>query len=152
VQYVSDRGALAVDALAALGLTRGGLHERAVANLKRALPPGFAPGDHPAVLDDESGVIVLALPDAVPPLEAWIAYPLRGEGLVVMREGASTTRDELLRLARAHKEDPKPVFASPVRVSKRGFMPFDWPDEKRTTDPGFASPDAKIAGEPGDER
>src|SRR5690606_34831563 len=125
-------------ALSALGLTRGGLHERALANLRRAIPPGFAPGDDPAVLDDD-GAAILALPDLVPADDAWIAFPLAGEGLVVMREGAPSTRAELARLKDA-AAGAAPLFERPVRVTRRGFEPFEWPSG-RATDPGYGVPD-----------
>ncbi|HEY8430406.1 MAG TPA: hypothetical protein VIL20_18630 [Sandaracinaceae bacterium] len=138
VRYLDADGApLDVNALSALGLTRGGLHERALANLRRAIPPGFAPGDEPALLDD-AGAAILVLPELVPDGDAWIAFPLAGEGLVVMREGAASTRAELARLKDA--AGSAPLFERPVRVTRRGFEPFEWPSG-RTTSPGHGAPD-----------
>lgn len=141
LRYVGgDGAAIEAGALATLGLTRGGLHERALANLRRAIPPGFAPGDDPAVIDDH-GAAILALPELVPAGEAWIAYPMPGEGLVVMREGATSTRDELARLERESKDGEARLFDKPVRVSRRGFEPLEWPSSGRSTDPGFSGGD-----------
>jgi hypothetical protein len=135
---------LGADVLTGLGLTRGGLHEKALANLRRSVPPGFAPGDEPALLDDPSLSTILALPELVPIGHAWIAYPVRGEGLFVMREESPSTRGELVRLAQARGSEP--VFERPVRVSRRGFEALEWPSAERTTDPGYATPDGR--GEP----
>ncbi len=139
-----DGAPVAATGLSALGLTRGGLHEKALSNLRRAVPPGFSPGEEPAVLDDPTLSTILALPELVPVGHAWITYPVRGEGLFVMREDLSSTRAELLRLAR--DRDTEPVFERPVRVTRRGFEPFEWPSADRTTDPGFAAPDAAPDG------
>jgi hypothetical protein len=125
----ADGNAFAASALASLGLTRGGLHERAMTNLRRAVPPSFAPSDEPAVLEDEQAATLLVLPELVPAGEAWIAFALRGEGLIVMREGAPSTREELRRLDRARHDDPKPIFTRPLRITKRGFEPLDWPSK-----------------------
>ncbi len=145
VRYAAGDGdPIASRALAELGLTRGGLHERALANLRRAIPPGFAPSVEPALLDDADGAAVLALPDLVPAGETWLAYPLRGEGLIVMRESEPSTHAELARLGRAHRADPHPIFERPVRITRRGFEPVDWP-EGRATNPGFASPDTPVS-------
>src|SRR5690606_23790333 len=109
-----------------------------LANLRRAVPPAFAPGEDPALLDNE-GAALLALPELVPPGQAWIAYPLRGEGLIVLLEGAASTPAELERLDRAHHALEAPVFSRPVRVTARGFTPIEWPSKGRPTDPGFAA-------------
>ena len=138
VTYLDDGEPMTTARMMELGLTRGGLHERALANLRGAIPPGFAPGDEPALLDDE-GAALLALPALVPAGHAWIAYPLRGEGLVVLMEGAASTAAELERLERAHQALDAPLFARPVRVTARGFTPLDWPSQGRPTDPGFAA-------------
>lgn len=138
-----DGQPLGTSVLAELGLTRGGLHERALANLSRALPPGFAPGDEPALLDDPSSI--LALPELVPLGHAWVAYPVRGEGLFVLREGAPSTGAELARLRALSGGDP--VFERPVRVTRRGFEPLEWPSAERTTDPGYGALDPSAGGE-----
>jgi len=128
VMYLEDGEAMTTARMMELGLTRGGLHERALANLRRAIPPGFAPGDDPALLDD-GGAALLALPELVPAGHAWIAYPLRGEGLLVLKEAAPSTAAELERLDRAHHALDAPLFARPVRVTARGFTPLDWPSK-----------------------
>ena len=52
----------------------------------------------------------------------WQAFDADG-ALVVMREGASTTEDELGRLAAERGEAP--LFDRPVRVTRHGFGPAD---------------------------
>jgi hypothetical protein len=135
--YLADGETMTTARMMELGLTRGGVHERALANLRRAIPPGFAPGEDPALLDDV-GAALLALPELVPPSGAWIAYPLRGEGLVVLGEAAASTPAELERLDRAHHALEAPIFARPVRITSRGFTPVDWPSKGQPTGPGFA--------------
>src|SRR5690606_34949264 len=135
ITYLADGEPLTTARMSELGLTRGGVHERALANLRRALPPGFAPSDDPAVLDDE-GAALLSLPELVPQGAAWIAYPLPGEGLVVMREGAASTAAELERIERAHRALEAPTFTRPVRVTQRGFTPLDWPSRATGDAPG----------------
>jgi hypothetical protein len=141
VRYVAGDDVIDVSALEKLGLTRGGLHERALANVRRTIPNGFAPTDQPAVLDDAGAAALLALPEMVQVGDAWIAYPLRGEGLVVMREGVPSTSQELARLKREHDGDASPVFPHPVRITRKGFAPYEWPSSERSTNPGFSSPD-----------
>ena len=88
--------------------------------------PGFAPGDEPAVLDDE-GAALLVLPELVPEGEVWIAYPSPTEGVIVLREGAASTETELARLEQAHRQHSRSLFTRPVRVTRRGFSPVEWP-------------------------
>jgi hypothetical protein len=149
IRYLADDTPVETSALGALGLTRGGIHERALTSLRRTIPPGFAPTNEPAILDD-AGAALLVLPELVPLADAWIVYPLAGEGLIVMRETAPTTRDELLKLEKAHKETKAPLFDRPVRVSRRGFEPFEWPSAERSTNPGFSSPDRPVQKPKGD--
>ncbi|HJL14668.1 MAG TPA: hypothetical protein RMH99_03370 [Sandaracinaceae bacterium LLY-WYZ-13_1] len=130
-----DTVLLSSAALRGVGLTRGGIHERALANARRRLPPGFGPGADPAILDDGADAL-LALPELVPAGESWLAYPLEDGALVVLREGAEGAEEELRRLA---DEPGAAGFERPVRVRRRGFEPADWPARRaRGTDPGDA--------------
>lgn len=126
IVYLADDEALTTQTMTSLGLSRSDVHERALANLRRALPPGFAPGDEPAVLDDE-GAALLVLPELVPEGEVWIAYPSPTEGVIVLREGAASTETELARLEQAHRQHSRSLFTRPVRVTRRGFSPVEWP-------------------------
>ncbi|MCA9610346.1 MAG: hypothetical protein KC619_32345, partial [Myxococcales bacterium] len=129
----------ATAALRGLRASRAELHDRALANLRRVVPPGFAPTDEPAWLDGGAAAVLL-LPDLVPHGEAWIAYPDADGALVVMKEGASTTDEELARLAAARGDEP--LFDRPVRVTRHGFAPAEWPAGvgDRRTDPGHSDP------------
>jgi hypothetical protein len=136
IAYAADGELLTTATMMSLGLTRGAVHDRALANLRAAIPAGFAPGDEPAVLDDD-GAALLVLPELVPPGDAWLAFPLAGEGLVVMRERAASTPAELARLHRARQGA---ALSRPVRISKGGFAPVDWPPNDRVTDSGGGEP------------
>ena len=126
-------------ALRGLKVSRAELHERALANLRRTVPPGFGPTDEPAYLDDGSAAL-LVLPALVPTGQTWLAYPDEDGALVVLREDAPSTDDELRRLAGARTEAS--LFDRPVRVKPRGFEPATWPEgtSVRKTDPGFSDP------------
>ena len=139
---VNEENGLVLFASAALrGLkqSRTGIHERALDNVRETLPPGFAPGEEPAILDGNAAAL-LVLPELLSPGEAWIAFPTGQGELVVMREGASSTESELRRLAKDRSETP--LFERPVRVRHSGFSPSNWPKgaTDRQTDPGFSDP------------
>ncbi|MBX3272920.1 MAG: hypothetical protein KF729_21840 [Sandaracinaceae bacterium] len=129
----------ATDALRGLRVGRSELHDRALANLARQVPGGFAPTDEPAWLDGGAAAL-LCLPSLVPHGAAWLAYPEPDGALVVLREDAPGTAEELARLATERGDAP--LFDRPVRVTRGGFAPAEWPADvrDRRTDPGFSDP------------
>lgn len=144
---------LSAEALRGVGLTRAKIHERALDHVRGDLPEGFRPTEQPAVLDGGAAAL-LALPELVPEGESWIALPTGDGALIVLREGADSTEDELRRLAR--ELGAEPLFHRPVRVRRRGFEPARWPEAPgaRATRPGFSLPDdhpSATAGHQGGE-